>query len=96
MKSRSVILGGVATVSVLLSVVSGGAISALPNSKETAQMSPEVMQPTEPTREFQQIDQPLWLKGTVTVGGLGLIGLELWWFLFSKPRSRKATTQSGG
>jgi plastocyanin domain-containing protein len=24
-----------------------------------------------------------------------LIGLELWWFLLSKPKSRKAATQDG-
>lgn len=47
------------------------------------------------TGEFQRIDQPLWVKGVVTTGGLGLIGLELWWFLLSKPKSRKAATQSG-
>jgi plastocyanin domain-containing protein len=34
-------------------------------------------------------------KVAVTVGGLGLIGLELWWFLLSKPKSRQATTQGG-
>ncbi|AHJ26470.1 hypothetical protein PN465_20260 [Nodularia spumigena CS-584] len=36
------------------------------------------------TREFQSIEQPLALKVGVTIGGLALIGLELWWFLFSK------------
>ncbi|WP_414551014.1 hypothetical protein [Anabaena sp. CCY 0017] len=36
------------------------------------------------TSEFKAIDQPLALKAGVTIGGLGLIGLELWWFLFSK------------
>jgi plastocyanin domain-containing protein len=83
---RSTILGGMATVGVLLGMASGGAI---------AQMSDEGMQPMEQTGEFQRIEQPLWLKGAVTAGGLGLIGLEVWWFLFSKPRSRQATTQGG-
>ncbi|MEA5580173.1 hypothetical protein VB620_02320 [Nodularia harveyana UHCC-0300] len=36
------------------------------------------------TQPFQAIEQPLGLKIGVTVGGLALIGLELWWFLFSK------------
>ncbi|HYW18079.1 MAG TPA: hypothetical protein VE956_01990 [Nodularia sp. (in: cyanobacteria)] len=36
------------------------------------------------TSQFQAIEQPLGLKVGVTMGGLGLIGLELWWFLFSK------------
>lgn len=39
-----------------------------------------------PTSQFQRIEQPLWVKGTVTAAGLGLIGLELWWFLGSKPK----------
>ncbi len=47
------------------------------------------------TSEFQRIDQPLWVKGAVTAAGLGLIGLELWWFLGSKPKSRSAQTHDG-
>lgn len=47
------------------------------------------------TGQFQRIDQPLWVKIAVTAGGLGLIGLDLWWFLLSKPQSRRATTQGG-
>lgn len=31
---------------------------------------------------FRQIEQPLPLKLIVTLGGIGLMGLELWWFLF--------------
>lgn len=42
---------------------------------------------TQPSGEFQQLNQPLWLKALVTTGGLGLIGLELWWFVFSKSKS---------
>jgi plastocyanin domain-containing protein len=38
------------------------------------------------TTEFQHIEQPLWLKAAVTTGGLGLIGLNMWWFLLSKPK----------
>jgi len=34
--------------------------------------------------QFERIEQPLALKAIVTVGGVALIGLELWWFLFSK------------
>ncbi len=33
---------------------------------------------------FQKIEQPLSLKAGVSAAGLGLIGFELWWFLFSK------------
>ncbi|MEA5620046.1 hypothetical protein VB711_19665 [Cronbergia sp. UHCC 0137] len=39
---------------------------------------------SEQINQFHQIEQPLALKIAVTVGGLGLIGLELWWFLFNK------------
>ena len=55
-----------------------------------AQMQPEQMQPTQISATFRRIDQPLWLKGAVTAGGIGLIGSELWWFLFSKFKSRKS------
>jgi plastocyanin domain-containing protein len=39
--------------------------------------------------EFQRIDQPLINKIVVTLSGIGLIGLELWWFLLSKPKSQR-------
>ncbi|WOD40288.1 cupredoxin domain-containing protein [Nodosilinea sp. E11] len=45
----------------------------------------------ERTGQFQRVDQPLGLKVAVTGAGLGLIGLELWWFLLSKPKSRQAS-----
>ncbi len=47
------------------------------------------MSPSEPTADFTAIEQPLGVKVAVTVGGLGLIGLELWWFLFSKKTKTK-------
>ncbi|WP_186708954.1 hypothetical protein [Euhalothece natronophila] len=37
----------------------------------------------EESNRFQQVEQPLATKILVTVGGVGLIGLELWWFLGS-------------
>lgn len=39
--------------------------------------------------QFRRIEQPLSLKIGVTIGGLALIGLELWWFLFSKTKHNK-------
>ncbi len=33
------------------------------------------------TNQFRRIEKPLGLKIAVTLGGLALIGLELWWFL---------------
>jgi plastocyanin domain-containing protein len=85
MMNQSMILSGIVGVSVLLGVTSDVAL---------AQMSDQ-MQPTQPTGEFQRIEQPLWIKAAVTAGGLGLIGLELWWFILSKPKSRRAIAQSG-
>lgn len=45
--------------------------------------------------QFQRVEQPLSHQVVVTLGGLGLIGLELWWFLFSKPKSRQASAEGG-
>lgn len=53
------------------------------------------MPPSQQVSQFQAIDQPGWVKGWVTVGGLGLIGLELWWFLLSKPASKQAQAKQG-
>lgn len=47
------------------------------------------------TTQFRRIEQPLALKAIVTLGGLGLIGLELWWFLFSQPKAQKTESQQG-
>jgi len=47
------------------------------------------------TTQFRRIEQPLWVKGAVTTVGLGLIGLEIWWFLLSKPKSQKAEARDG-
>jgi hypothetical protein len=41
------------------------------------------------TTNFQPIEQPLANKITVTLGGVGLISLELWWFLLSKSKTKK-------
>lgn len=47
----------------------------------TALFPNEVM--AEEDRRFQKVEQPLAVKLLVTAGGVGLIGLELWWFLGS-------------
>ncbi len=39
------------------------------------------------TVQFRQIDQPLALKFGVTLGGVALISLELWWFVLSKNKA---------
>jgi plastocyanin domain-containing protein len=49
--------------------------------------------------QFQPITQPIENKIAVTLGGLGLIGAELWWFVLSKskPRSdRSARSEKNG
>ena len=55
----------------------------------------ESTESTESTNEFSRIEQPLPLKLFVTLGGLGLIGAEVWWFLFSKTKSQQATSHQG-
>ncbi len=37
------------------------------------------------TDEIHRIDQPISVKVGVVLTGVTLIGLELWWFLFSQP-----------
>ncbi|MGK7954011.1 MAG: hypothetical protein AB4063_01890 [Crocosphaera sp.] len=49
----------------------------------TAQMN---MNPSD--HQLVRIKQPLSLKILVTLGGLGLIGAEIWWFLFSQTTSK--------
>lgn len=41
------------------------------------------------TNQFQKIEQPLGLKLSVITVGIGLIGIEFWWFIFSKTKSQK-------
>lgn len=40
--------------------------------------------------QFRRIEQPLFVKMGVTLGGLALIGLELWWFLGKKRKTQQA------
>jgi len=88
MMNKRAIASAIASLGLVLGIASGQAV---------AQMSHEGMQRSESenTSQFEHIEQPLWLKGAVTASGLGLIGLELWWFLLSKPKSQKATTDRG-
>jgi len=56
----------------------------------------QMEQPTSGTEtQFRRIEQPLALKMAVTLGGATLIGLELWWFLFSKTKAQQATAHAG-
>ena len=81
-------LGTLAGFGFLLGVISGAIAAEMPAEQSTDS--------THTTTQFQRIEQPLSNKIAVTLGGLGLIGLELWWFLLSKPKSQKAVTADGG
>lgn len=86
---KKLMISGVASFGLAFGVVSLPAIAQMPHNMEN--MSPA------PTEQFgfRRIEQPIANKIAVTAGGLGLIGLELWWFLLSKPKSRRATAHSG-
>jgi plastocyanin domain-containing protein len=45
--------------------------------------------------KFQPIQQPISLKIAIAIGGLSLIGAQLWWFLGSKPKSQQAEMSDG-
>lgn len=67
MLKKSKIWGSVISLGLLLGVASGVKAAEMPAQHLGDQ--------------FRRIEQPLSLKVAVTVGGLGLIALELWWFL---------------
>ncbi len=45
--------------------------------------------------KFQPIEQPITLRVAIALGGLSLIGAQLWWFLGSKPKSQQAEMSDG-
>ncbi|NJO66875.1 MAG: hypothetical protein HC832_05410 [Leptolyngbyaceae cyanobacterium RM1_405_57] len=85
MVNRFAIFGRIATVSLLLGVTLGGAVAQENHQGMTHTTGEQT--------NFQRVDQPLWVKAAVTAGGISLIGLELWWFLLSKPKSRQAASR---
>jgi plastocyanin domain-containing protein len=80
------LLGLLTGFSLLLSSAPTTAAANPPASHDPG-MSPHR---TSASQEFERIDQPLGLKLGITAAGLGLIGLELWWFLVSRPQSQQA------
>ncbi|MEP0915812.1 hypothetical protein [Leptolyngbya sp. FACHB-17] len=78
---KKLIISGIAS----LELVMGGSSAVMAETMHSPQTAQE--------GQFHRIEQPFANKAIVTLGGLGLIGLELWWFLLSKPRPRKATTK---
>lgn len=73
----------------ILGSVAGLIVFATPAA--VAQMTPD--HSLSPNR-FQRIEQSLAVKVGVAAGGLGLIGLELWWFL-SKPKAQRSSLKQG-
>jgi len=67
-------------LSLVLSILMATSAQARPSESHTEQS----------TNHFRQIEQPLPVKVGVTLGGVALIGLELWWFKISKPKAKKA------
>jgi plastocyanin domain-containing protein len=87
MLSKKIIFSNLVGLGFLLGISSGVAAN---------QMSMEMPHSTtEKNVQFRKIEQPLGLKMGVTLGGLGLIGLELWWFMFSKTKAKKAEATQG-
>lgn len=80
MFSTSKIWASLTGLGLLLSITSGASL---------AQMSTEPANSSMPTAQLRSVEQPLGLKVGVTLGGVALIGLELWWFLLSKSQSQK-------
>ncbi len=88
MLRKKTILGSLASLGFLLGVTSGTALAQIPH-----EMLPNSS--GEASTQFRRIEQPLGLKVGVTVGGIALIGLELWWFLLSKTKAQQAEASQG-
>ncbi len=84
MLKRTTFYGTIAGLGFLFGTISG----ALATEMATKSHSTESLQ-------FRRIEQPLENKIAVTFGGLGLISLELWWFLLSKPKSQNVEAHGG-
>ena len=96
MLRKATFFGTLAGLGFLLGAISG-AIAATPEitAAETTMRDSMNEHASPQPNQFQRIEQPLSNKIGVTLAGLGLISLELWWFLLSKPKSRQATTEGG-
>ncbi|MBK1986904.1 hypothetical protein A0J48_004990 [Sphaerospermopsis aphanizomenoides BCCUSP55] len=79
--NKKIIFSSLTTYGIMLSLATATAI-ANPNHETSTQKQQTAKLPT--------IEQTLSTKTAVTAGGLALIGLELWWFLISKPKSKQS------
>ncbi|MBD0304557.1 MAG: cupredoxin domain-containing protein [Tolypothrix sp. T3-bin4] len=82
-----VIIGSIASLGLAFSVASDQVVAQMNHEMPTTEQAQ--------TTQFRRIEQPFWVKGAVTTVGFGLIGLEIWWFLLSKPKSQKAEAHDG-
>jgi plastocyanin domain-containing protein len=78
--SKKTIFGSLVSLGLLLSVASNAVLAKMP-----AGMSAN---PSDGIGQFHRIEQPLALKVGIALGGVALIGLELWWFLLSKNKNQ--------
>jgi plastocyanin domain-containing protein len=73
----------------LAAILVGAIVSLLPmGAGAQIQHSPT-------NRSFQPIEQPLPVKVGVVLGGLTLVGAELWWFLGRKQQQQQAAHSNG-
>ena len=73
----------------LAAILIGTIISILPMGMGTE------MQHSPTNRSFKPIARPLAVKVGVVLGGLTLVGAELWWFLGRKQQQQQATHSNG-
>ncbi|HEY9896528.1 MAG TPA: cupredoxin domain-containing protein [Candidatus Sericytochromatia bacterium] len=92
MVSRKTLVAKLAGLGFFLGLASSG---ALLSSSDYANAQMPMAMPDHQATPFQRLKQPLGLKIGVAVGGAALMGLELWWFLFSKKQSQKAEATQG-
>ena len=88
MLKKATFFGTLVGIGFLFGAISGAIASE--KMPDDHNMQTETSKPT----QFKAIDQPLTNKILVTVVGAGLIGVELWWFLLSKPKSKKVESES--
>lgn len=87
MLKKTTFYGTLAGFGFLLASISGAIATEMPTRN--------LSEPVRESLQFSRIEQPLVNKIAVTLGGLGLIGLELWWFLLSKPKSQSVSAREG-
>lgn len=87
---KAIFWGTLVGIGFLLGAISGSIAANVPD-RATNSMS----HPTGNSGQLQPIEQPLSNKIIVTLAGLGLMGLELWWFLLNKPQASQSEAQGG-